>query len=43
MDFRDWPRDMATRMDFRVWPRLYDIALLTFDVAEGAFYVVVLP
>ena len=43
MDFRDWPRDMATRIDFRDWPRLYDIAPVTFDVAEGAFYVVVLP
>ena len=32
-------------MDFRGWPRLYgiDIAPVTFDVAEGAFYVVVLP
>ena len=30
-------------MDFRVRPRLYDIAPVTFDVAEGAFYVVVLP
>ena len=32
-------------MDFRDWPSLYDIdnAPVTFDVAEGAFYVVVLP
>ena len=32
-------------MDFRDWPSLYDIdnAPVTFDVAKGTFYVVVLP